>query len=162
MNICGYGLRDHLKLLSPMFGLIAVVWLLRWVLDAAGAPHGLVLAISVTALTSLSILVAVGMMHFRRFGSYLNVIVASFLLVTWGQLLIIAAIVFAVVSGMENVYTAPEFSIPSDDHYHVKNILGHLTFGIGAGTLLGAATGCLLLWLLRKLVPARTSQDSAR
>ena len=160
MNICGYGLRDHIKLLSPMFGLIAVVWLLRWVLWEPTEHHRSVLALSVTALTSISILVAVGLMHFRRFGSYLNVVVASFMLVTWEQLLIIAAILFAVVSGIENVYTAPEFSIPGDDRYHVKHIFGHLTFGIGAGTLLGAATGCLLLWLLRMLVPARTSQDS--
>lgn len=161
MNICGYGLRDHIKLLSPMFGLIAVVWLLRWVLDAAGAPHQLVLAISVTAITSLSILVAVGLMHFRRFGSYLNVIVASFLLVAWGQLLIIVAVAFAAVTGIDNIFTAPEFSRVADDRY-LRNIFGHLTFGIGAGTLFGAATGCLLLWLLRKLVPARPTHDSAR
>ena len=162
MNICGYGLRDHIKLLGPMFGLIAAVWLLRWVLAAAGAPHGVVRLLSVTVLASLSILIAVGIMHFRRFGSYLNVVVASFMLVTWEQLLIIAAIVFAVVTGIDNVYTAPEFSIPGDDRHHIKHILGHLTFGIGAGTLLGAATGCLLLWLLRMLVPTRTSQQSAR
>lgn len=162
MNICGYGLRDHFRLLAPMFGLIAGVLVLRWVLDAAGAPAGFVRVLSVTAVTSLSILVAVGLMHFRRFGSYLNVVVASFLLVTWEQLLIIAAILFAVVTKIENVYTAPEFSIPGDDPHHIKHILGHLTFGIGAGTLLGVATGCLLLWLLRMLVPARTSQDSAR
>lgn len=157
MNIGGYGLRDHLKLLGPLFGLIAAVWLLRWVLDAAGAPRGLVLVVSVTAITSLSILVAAGLMHFRRFGSYLNVVVASFLLVTWGQLLIIAAVVFAAATGIENIFTAPEFS-RVDDQTYLGNILGHLTFGIGAGTLFGAATGCLLLWLLRKLVPARDSR----
>jgi hypothetical protein len=101
----------------------------------------------------------VGLIHFRRFGSYLNVVVVSFLLVTWGQLLIIVAIAFAWATGIDNIFTAPEFSRVADDRY-LRNILGHLTFGIGAGTLFGAATGCLLLWLLRKLVPARTSQDS--
>ena len=35
-----------------------------------------------------------------------------------------------------------------------------LTFGVGVGTLVGAAEGCLLLWLLRRLVPAaRTNQQ---
>ena len=161
MNIGGYGLRDHVRLLGPLFGLIAAVWLLRWVLDAVGTPRWLVLVVSVTAITSLSILAAAGLMHFRRFGSYLNVVVASFLLVTWGQLLIIMAIVFAAATGVENIFTAPEFS-RVDDQTHLGNILGHLTFGIGAGTLFGAATGCLLLWLLRMLVPPRPSQDSAR
>jgi hypothetical protein len=159
MNIGGYGLRDHIRLLGPLFGLIAAVWLLRWVLDAVGTPRWLVLVVSVTAITSLSILAAAGLMHFRRFGSYLNVVVASFLLVTWGQLLIILAIILAAATGVENIFTAPEFS---NDQSHLGNILAHLTFGIGAGTLFGAATGCLLLWLLRMLVPARPSQDSAR
>ena len=158
MNICGYGLRDHLRLLAPMFGLIAAVWLLRWVLDAAHVRRGLVLIVSVTGATSLCILLAATIIHARRFGSYVNVVVASFLLVTWGQLLITAAIVFAAVSGKGNIFTAPEFSRPGDGL--LRNILGHLTFGIGAGTLFGAATGCLLLWLLRRLVPVPTSQDS--
>lgn len=162
MNICGYGLRDHVRLLGPLFGLVALVWMLRWALEILGAPHRLVSLLSVTVVTSLSILVAVGLMHARRFGSYLNVVLVSFLLVSWEQILIIAAIVFAVVSGIENVYTAPEYSIVGDDPYHKWHILGHLTFGIGAGTLFGSAAGCLLLWLLRKLVPARTSQDSVR
>ena len=160
MNIGGYGLRGHVKLLGPLFGLIAAVWLLRWVLEAVGGPHRLVGLFSVTVVTSLSILVGVGMMHARRFGSYLNVAAVSFLLVSWEQLLIVAAIVFAIVSGIDNVYTAPEYSIVGEDPYHKWHILGHLTFGIGAGTLFGSAAGCLLLWLLRMLVPPRPSQDS--
>lgn len=154
MKMCGRGLRDHIRLLAPLFGLITLVWALRWALDAAGAPHGLVRALSVTGATSLAILVAVWMIHTRGFGSYPNVVVASLLLVVFEQALIVSAIALSVVSKTENVFTKPEFSRP-DDPYHVKHILGQLTFGIGAGILLGAATGCLMLWLLRKLVPTR-------
>lgn len=154
MNICGRGLRDHIRLLTPLFGFIALVWALRWALDAAGAPHGLVRALSVTGATSLAILIAVWLIYTRGFGSYPNVLVAAFLLVIFGQMLIIMAVLFSVVSGIENVFTHPDFS-PPDDPNHVRHILGQLTFGIGAGTLLGAATGCLMLWLLRMLVPKR-------
>ena len=154
MNMCGRGLRDHIRLLAPLFGFITVVWALRWALDAAGAPNGLVRALSVTGATSLAILIAVWMIHTRRFGSYPNVVLASLLLVVYEQALIVIAIAFSIVTKTENVFTKPEFSMP-DDPYHVKHILGQLTFGIGAGMLLGAATGCLMLWLLRMLVPAR-------
>ena len=157
MNMCGRGLRDHIRLLAPLFGFIAAIWALRWALDAAGAPHGLVRALSVTGATSLAILVAVWMIHTRGFGSYPNVVVASILLVVFEQALIVAAIVFSVLTRTANVFTKPEFSMP-DDPNHVKHILGQLTFGIGAGVLLGAATGCLMLWLLRTLVPARARQ----
>jgi len=73
----------------------------------------------------------------------------------WAQLLIVGAIVFAVVTGTENIYVAPEFSLPRShlDPYHLRHIYGQLTFGIGLGTLTGAGVGCLMLWLLRLLLP---------
>ena len=152
MNICGRGLHDHIRLLAPLFGLITLVWALRWALDAAGVSQSLVRAFSVTGATALAILIAVWRIHTRGFGSYPNVVVASLLLIVFEQMLIVIAIVFAVVSKIENVFTEPEFSMPNDPH-HLKHIFGHLTFGIGAGMLFGAATGCLMLWLLKRLVP---------
>ncbi|HJZ69481.1 MAG TPA: hypothetical protein VKF81_15260 [Blastocatellia bacterium] len=156
MNICGRSFRDHIRLLSPLFALSAVVWALRWGLDAAGLPLSVVRMFSVTGATSLAILIAVWLIHTRDFGSYPNVVFAAFLLVAFEQMLIIAAIVFSVLSGIGNVFTQPEFSRPNDPS-HVKHILGQLTFGIGAGMLFGAATGCLVLWLLRMLVPKRNA-----
>jgi len=159
MNICGLGLRDHIRLLAPLFGLIAIVWALRWGLDAAGAAHGMVRIFSVTGATSLSILIAVWMIHTRGFGSYPNVVVASLLLVVWEQLILVVAIVFSVLTKMENVFTEPEFSLTAgEDPHHIRHIIGHLTFGIGAGVLFGAVTGSLMLWLLRTLVPRRVEQ----
>jgi len=152
MNICGRGIRDHIRLLAPLFGFIGVVWLLRWTVAAAGGPRVLVHIVSVTGATSLAILIAVWRIHTRGFGSYPNVAVATLLLVVFGQLLITLSILFAVITGINNIFTHPDFSVPDDPH-HVRHILGQLTFGIGAGTLFGAATGCLMLWLLRKLVP---------
>lgn len=155
MRICGRGLRDHIGLLAPLFGLITLVWALRWALDAAGVAPSLVRGLTVTGATSLAVLIAVWLIHTRGFGSYPNVVVASLLLVLYEQTLIIGAIVFAVLTGIGNVFTRSEFS-PPDDPGHVKHIIGQLTFGIGAGTLLGTATGCLMLWLIKRLVPART------
>jgi len=152
MTICGRGLRDHIRLLAPLFGFIAIVWAVRWALDAAGLAHGVVRYFTVTGATSLSVLIAVWMIYTRRFGSYPNVVMASLLLSVFEQMLIILAIAFSVLSGIQNVFTEPEFSMPDDPH-HIKHIIGHLTFGIGAGMLFGAATGCLMLWLIRMLVP---------
>jgi hypothetical protein len=159
MNIGGYGLREHFRLLAPLYGLVAAVWLLRLVLNELGAPRGLVRVVSVNAATALSILIAVGLIHFQGVGGYLNVILASFLLVVWEELLIISAVTFSVLTHTMNVYTRPEYSFPGEDPNHLKHILGQLTFGIGAGTLYGAATGCLLLFLLRRLVPSRAKSD---
>jgi hypothetical protein len=157
MKICGYGLRDHLRLLVPSFGLITAVFVLRLVLDAAGAPSGLVRACSVTVAGAVAILVAVLLIHNRRFGSYSNVVVATLLLVGWEQLLISGAIAFFALTGIQNVYAAPEYSLGGllDPWRHIA---GHLTYGLGFGELIGAAMGCLLLWMLRRLVPAEQAK----
>lgn len=150
MKICGCSLRDHLRLLAPLFGLITAVWLLRLVLYAADAPLSLVRVCSVTVAGAIAVLLAVLLMHTRRFGSYSNVVLASFLLVCWEEGLIVMAIAFSALTGIKNIYAAPEFS---ERLSPVSHIVGHLTFSVGLGTLFGAAMGCLLLWMLRKLVP---------
>jgi hypothetical protein len=151
MRIGDHSLREQLRLLLPLFGLIAAVWLLRLILDKAGTPPALVRMISVTVAGSASILLAVLLIHFKSFGSYANVVAAAFLLECWSQFLICSAIAFSVLTGTTNIYTAPEYSPRSGQLAH---IVGHLTFGLGLGTLCGAAMGCLLLWLLRHIVPA--------
>ncbi len=156
MKICGHGLRDHLRLLAPSFGLITAVFVLRLVLDAVGAPSGLVRACSVTVAGAVAILVAVLMIHNRRFGDYSNVAVAVLLLVGWQQLLISGAIAFFAFTGIQNIYSAPEYSGGLADPW--RHIAGHLTFGLGFGELVGAAMGCLLLWMLRRLMPVEQAK----
>ncbi len=150
MNIGGYSLRDHIRLLAPLFGIIAAVWLLRLILFAAGAPFPLVRAFSVTVAGAISVLLAVLMMYGRRFGSYPNVALASFLLICWEHLLIVSALTASALTGARNVYMVPDFTHGFSLRAH---IVGHLTLGVGIGTLFGTGMGCLLLWLLRKLVP---------
>ena len=155
MKIGGHGLREHIQLLTPLFGLLGAVWLIRILLAAAGAPAMIIRFASLTVAGPVSVVLAAVLIHSRQFGSYPSVVLCSFLLNAWVQLLIIAAVVFGTISGAENVYTAPEYSFPGHDPYHLRHILGHLTFGIGISSLVGAAEGCLLLWILRKLTPRK-------
>jgi hypothetical protein len=134
---------------------MAAVWALRIVLYAADAPHLVMRWCSVTVAGAACIMLAGFLIHVRRFGSYPNVVLATFLIECCQQLLIIAAIAFSVFTGTQNVYSAPEFA---GHHGQVAHILGHLTFGLGFGTLFGSAMACLLLWLLRRLVPLPARQ----
>jgi hypothetical protein len=155
MTGASLGLRDHFRLLAPLFALIAAVWALRLVLDAAGAPYGVVRLSSVTVAGAVSVLLAVVLMHFRRLGRYSNVIVATILLVFWAQLLSVMAIAFAAVTGIQNVFAAPEYSPHGVGP--LPHIAGHLTFGLGFGILVGSAMACLTLWTLRRLVPLESA-----
>lgn len=155
MKIGGHGLSDHLRLLAPLFGFIAAVWALRMVLDMAAAPHGVVRFFSVSVAGALAVLIATLLVHFRRFGSYANIVASSFLLIFWEQVLVVLAIAFSSLTGTTNVYSAPHYSMGMSPARH---IIGHLTFGFGIGGLFGAGMGCLLFWMLRRLVPLKASQ----
>ena len=161
MRICGYRIRDHVRLLAPLFGFITAVWVIRLILGALGVES--VRLFSVTGADALAILLAAVLIHVRRFGSYPNVVAASVLLVVWGQILIVLAILFAVLTGTNNIFIAPQYSYPrTGDVHHLKHIIGQLTYGIGAGILFGAAMGCFLLWILRMLVPPNSQAGRLR
>ncbi|PYQ16488.1 MAG: hypothetical protein DMF80_04830 [Acidobacteria bacterium] len=159
MTVGGLGLRGHVRLLVPLFALIAAVWALRLVLDAAGAPKRIVGLASVTIAGAISVLLAVALMHFRRLGRYSNAIVATILLVFWSQVLIVLAIAFAAVTGVQNVFAAPEFSPRRAGP--LPHIAGHLTFALGFGILVGSAMACLTLWTLRRLVPVESERRAS-
>ncbi len=155
MNIGGHGLREYVRLLAPLLALLAAVWALRMVVDLAGAPMGVVRVFSVTVTGSVVILLAVVLIHVKKFGGYVNVCAATGLLMFWKEFLISAAIAFSALTGIGTIYSAPEFSGgPHHPLTPVEHILGHITFGFAAQSLLGSAMGCLILWVLRTLVPA--------
>jgi hypothetical protein len=152
MKIEGHRFRDSVHLLAPLFVLIGAVWALRMVVFAAGARPGSVWlhVISVTVTGAASILLAVLMIHHRRFGSYPSVVAAVFLLIAWEELLISAAIAFATITGTVNVYCLPEYSFGQSPWHHIA---AQLSLIVGSRTILGAAMGCLLLWMLRRVDP---------
>src|SRR3989442_10055472 len=102
MKVCGHGLRDHIRLLVPLFALLTGVWALRLILAAAGAPIGLTRYASLTVMGPAVVLLAALLMHERRFGSYTNVLLASFPLDASAEVFILAAITFTRITGMHN------------------------------------------------------------
>jgi len=163
MRIEGHGFPERVRLLAPLFGLIAAVWALRMVVFMAGAParSPLLHVISVTVTSTLAILLAVLMIHHRRFGSYTSVVAAVALLIGWEELLVSAAVAFTAVTGVVNVYSAPEYSFGQTPWHHVAS---QLTLILGSRIILGSAMGCLLLWMLRRVDPleGQKAQDQAR
>jgi hypothetical protein len=149
MRIGRHGLVDHIRLLGPLFGFIAAMWALRIILYAAGAPRGSLelRLVSVTVAGGVAVLLAVVMIHRRAFGGYTSVVAAVFLLSCWEQILISAAIVFTALTGIPNVYAAPDFAFVPGVWHHAA---GHLTVGIGSSAIFGSAMGCILFWMLRR------------
>ena len=153
MNISGKSFRQHIDFLSPLFFLVGSVWALRLVLDFAAAPPWLIRFCSVTVVLAIAVLLATVLIHMQSFGGYANVIFGSLLLTTFGQLLILFAVVFSALTGIENIYSTPEFSLGIEDPFHFLHICSHLV-GIPLLGLMGAFMSCVLLWLLRVILPS--------
>ena len=150
MRLHGRTFQDHVRLLWPLFGFIAAVWALRMVLGFEGVPKWVLHWVSVTLATTVAIFLAVLLIYARRFGGYVNVVFSVFLLGVWEQLLISGAVTFAALTGTRNIYSAPEYA-PLETP--LRNVLAHLTFGIGFVTLFGSAVGCALYFLLSRIMP---------
>ena len=142
--------KQLVRLLGPLFGVIFAVWFLRLVLAAAGAPGWLITPFSITGIIPVSTLLAVLLIHVKRAGGYAQVVLASVLLAAVGQLLISLAIAFTMVTGVENVFSAPGFT-PSHST-HLEHLCAHL-LGIILFSALGSIVGCFFLWLVRVLMP---------
>jgi hypothetical protein len=159
MKIGRHGLRDHLRLLAPLFGLITAVWALRLIMDLADTPPALVRMVSVSVTGAVAVLVAVTLIHFKRFGGYASVVLAAFLLIGWAQLIIVFAIALTAWTGWVNVYSSPEYTYGAT---HLQHIAGHLTLGLGMEGIFASMMGCVLLWVLRRLVPIKDLSKSGR
>lgn len=161
MKLGGYRLEVYLAMLAPLFAFIGAVWLLRLLLDALGMPIEVVKIFSVTAASAISVLLATVIIHLRGIGGFLHVVICTTLIALFSQILITLSIVFAVVTGIPNIFVAPEFSLPTDPH-HTRHILGHMSFSLGVEVLLGAAMGGGLLWILRIIIPQLPNPDKNR
>ena len=151
--------KQLVRLLCPLFVMIFAVWFLRLVLAAAGAPAWLIAPFSITAVIPVSTLLAVLLIHVKRAGGCGQAVLASVLLAAVGQLLVALAIAFTMATGVENVYSASEFT-PSHSTQLV-HLCSHL-FGVILFGLLGSIIACFFLWLVRLLMPNPGSGNTQR
>ncbi|HSR68435.1 MAG TPA: hypothetical protein VLU25_10870 [Acidobacteriota bacterium] len=159
MRINAKTFTQHVRLAGPYLGILTLVWLLRMLAYAAGLPLNWVEVISLSVAVEVCTVLAVVQIHVSEWGSYSNIVVVAFLLNAWSQLQIALAIIFTMVTGVGTVYTHPSYTIPPGGGEHWTHLYGQLTFVLGFGTIFALASGCLLLFLLRLLLPNAPAED---
>jgi hypothetical protein len=110
MKIGGHPLRQHLRILSPLFVLLAGVWVLRWIIGCINTPGWLLQVVSLTFFAPVAVLLAVLMLHVRRFGGYASVVACSLLLNAWTETLIVLAIMFRSLRAFRHLHGTDVFS----------------------------------------------------
>ena len=157
MTIFGKSVSEYIEFARLFLGLILLVGAVRLLLSLAGMPNATVKWFSLTAAAWIGVLYYAVRVHTSGFGSYRHLLPIYLLMSLTAQIIVIPAIVIAILSGSNNIYTAPEYSLGEDG-----KTWGHAAAHLFVGTTIGSGVswliGSLVMFLTRKL---RTGEATA-
>jgi hypothetical protein len=151
VTIFGKPLGDYVAFAKVFLILIPLVGLLRLGLSLEGMPNSTVQWFSMTALGFIGIAYFAVRANMTGFGSYKQLLVIAALQNLLAQVVAIVGILLAIVTGVGNIFSAPEFSFGG------ANPWIHLAMHVFVGTTLGT----LVPWGLGSLIMAITRRKSA-
>jgi len=152
MTIFGKPLSDYVSFCKAFLILIPLVGLVRLALSLSGTPNETARFLSMTVLAWVAIIYCSIRVHNTGFGSYKHLLVVSVLLNLSMQVVSIAAILLAALTGTMNIFSAPEFSFGTSPWLHAAM---HIIVGIPAGSLFLWLLGSLALAVTRKMTRAQ-------
>lgn len=109
----GRSLTEYLAFQKEILILIAAVWALRLVLSMGGVPVSGAQFATVTGVLVLGALYYGWAVERRRFGSFKQLYGLSLIQGVFSQTLVALAIVLAIATGRDNIYSIPEFYPPA-------------------------------------------------
>ena len=151
MNIFGKRLSEYVAFSKPFLIWIVVVGIARLALSLGGVPNSAAKWLSITAVIWIGVLYFSIRVHTSDFGSYKHLLPIFFLQGLTAQVIIVPAIILAILTGHDNIYSAPEYSFGSDGKTW-GHVAAHLGLGTTIGPLVGWLVGCLIMFVTKKLV----------
>ena len=151
MSIFGKRLPEYVAFSKPFLGLILVVGIARLALSLVGMPNSMVKWISINAVGWIGVLYYSVRVHTNGFGSYKQLLPICFLQMVAAQVVIVPAIILAIFTGTDNIYSAPEYSFGGDGKTWL-HVAAHLFIGTTVGSLVSWLVGCLIMFAAKKLV----------
>jgi len=112
---------------------------------------------------SMTVIGLIGVVYFAvriqttGFGGYKELLVLCTLQNLASQVISITGIILAIVSGVNNIYSIPEFAFGSDGKTW-SHVMAHVFVGSTVGSVVPWLFGCLVLFLARKLIGGRQQE----
>jgi hypothetical protein len=157
MTIFGKPLSEYISFAWLFLILVPLVGIIRLGLSLQGMPNHTVQWFSMTAVAFIGVIYFAIRVHTTGFGSYKQLLVLIALQNLASQVISIAGILISILTGMGNIFSAPEFSFGGGNQW--LHLAAHLLIGTTVGSLFPWAIGSLILFITRKVsgpVPART------
>jgi len=143
VTIFGRRLSEYAEFCKPFLILIPIIGITRLALSLNGVPNSTAKWFSVTGLVWIGVLYCAVRVHTTGFGSYKQLLVLCALQNLVAQAVIVFGIVLAIVTGTNNIFSAPEYAFGGD---------GKTWLHAGAHLLIGTTIGSLVPWLIGSLV----------
>ena len=160
MNIFGKRLAEYVAFSKGFLALILVVGIARLALSLGGVPNSTAKWLSITAVMWIGILYFSIRVHTSGFGSYKHLFPILVLQSLVAQLVVVPAIMLAIFTGQDNIYSVPEYSFGRDGKTW-SHVAAHLGLGTTIGPLVGWLVGCLIMFLTKKLVTKGKDREAA-
>ena len=158
MTIFGKQVSEYLAFQKGILWLIIIVAAARLGLSLAGVPNSTAKWVSVTVATLLGLIYYAIRVHTSGFGSYKQLLPLLTIQNLLANVLVAAAIVLAIITGRDNIYSAPEFSGGGDGKTWT-HAGAHLLFGVVVFTLLSWLVASGIMFITKKLGGGSKGQE---
>ena len=108
MTIFGKPLSEYISFAKPFLGLILVVGIVRLALSLGGVPDSAAKWLSITAVAWIGVVYFAIRVHTTGFGTYKHLLPICVLQGITTQVVIVPAIILAIFTGQDNIYSVPE------------------------------------------------------
>jgi len=156
MTVFGKPLSDYVRFARVFLALIVIVAIIRLALSLAGVPTEVARWASVTALFWIGTIYFGVRVHTTGFGSYRQLLVICFLQMAAAQIVIVPAIILAIATGRDNIFSIPEYAFGADGKTW-SHVLAHLFIGTTVGSLFCWIVGCLVMLVTKKATRNQTT-----
>ncbi len=156
----GKPLYEYIAFAKVFLLLIVVVGLARLALSLAGVENATIKWLSITVVSLVGAVYYSIRVHTSGFGSYKQLLALIFIQSVVGEAIIISGIVIAIVTGRDNIFSAPEYSGGGDGKTWL-HAGAHLVLGILAGSLVTWLIGSLILFITKKVAPRAAAPAGA-
>jgi hypothetical protein len=148
----GKTVAQYLGFQKVVLAVIALAFLVRLGLSLAGTPNSVARWVSVTVVL-LAGVVYYGVAAYRSgFGSYKQLYPLVLFQSLLGEGLVALAVAVAILTGTDNIYTAPEYS-GGGDGKNWLHVVAHLAIAVVVLPLVSWGVASLVMLVTRKVAP---------
>ncbi|HET8644811.1 MAG TPA: hypothetical protein VFO85_04950 [Vicinamibacteria bacterium] len=160
MTVFGKPLSAYARFAKLGLAVVAAVTLLRLILSLAGVDNDAAKWVSGTAAALAAALVYSARVHTKGFGSYKQVLPVVWLIAMTLSVLVALAVMLGIVTGQDNIFTAPEYSGGQDGKNWV-HVFAHIVVGAVILPLVLWGLGSLVLLVTKAVAPRPGSTRAA-